>query len=92
MMVKVVVVVVFTVKCYLTFNDSGNEEAPRELLPLDFIYRILKLLCALLSRKERRSGWKVGEERVPPRDGGEGAGVQFQGGCLENEHVRRLPV
>ena len=30
----------------------------------------LKLLCALLSRKERRSGGKAGEKYAPPRHGG----------------------
>jgi hypothetical protein len=38
----------------------------------------LKLvLCALLSRKERRSGGKAGEKHTPPRDGG-AAGVLSQ--------------
>jgi hypothetical protein len=56
---------------------TRKRRSAREATP-GFHLSNLKLLCALLSRKERRSGGKAGEERAPPRrgDGGlEAAGV-----------------
>lgn len=50
------------------FNDSETKK--RETFTPGFHLSNLELLCALLSRKERRSGGKAVEERAPPRNRG----------------------
>jgi hypothetical protein len=67
---------------------NGSETKKRDSFTPGFHLLNLKLLCALLSRKERRSGGKAVEERAPPRD--RGGSRSSDSGCLDNEYV--LPV
>lgn len=73
----------------LCFNDSETKK--RENYPWISFYLNMKLLCALLSRMERRSGGKAVEERAPPRDGG-AAGVQILDAWRTSTYCKYLVV